>query len=126
VTPLRVLIADDHPTYGEALLTLLSTDERIEVVGRAANGLQAVEMAAQLGPDLILMDLDMPVMGGLEATRRILTQRSTARVLLLTGSTSATEVDHALQAGASGYLSKGIDSATLVEHVLAFGSNAPA
>jgi DNA-binding NarL/FixJ family response regulator len=123
VAPLRVLIADDHPTYAEALRMLLSTHERIEVVGAAGNGLQAVQMAEELGPDLILMDLDMPVMGGLEATR-LLAQRSTARVLLLTGSTSTAEVDNALQAGASGYLSKALDSSTLVEHVLLFGPSA--
>ena len=119
MTPLRVLIADDHPTYAAALRSLLSTDERIEVVGAAGNGLQAVEMAAALEPDLILMDLEMPVMDGLEATR-ILNERGGVRVLLLTGSSSTADVDDALSAGASGYLPKGLDSSTLLEHVLAF------
>jgi DNA-binding NarL/FixJ family response regulator len=123
VTPLRVLIADDHPSYAAALRSLLSTDERIEVVGAAGNGLQAVEMAAELEPDLILMDLEMPVMDGLEATR-ILNERGGVRVLLLTGSSSTADVDSALSAGASGYIPKCTDSSTLLEHVLAFGSSA--
>src|SRR6266446_10217509 len=122
MTPLRVLIADDHPSYAELLRSLLSTDERIEVVGAAGNGLQAVEMATELEPDLILMDLEMPVMDGLEAMR-ILSERGGIRVLLLTGSSSTGYVDSVLSAGASGYLPKGIDSSTLLEHVLAFGSS---
>jgi DNA-binding NarL/FixJ family response regulator len=120
ITPVRVLIADDHPTYAEALRAFLSTDDRIEVVGSAGNGLLAVEMAAELEPDLVLMDLEMPVMNGLEATR-ILTERGGARVILLTASGSD-DVDSAMSAGAAGYLSKGIDSSTLLEHVLAFSS----
>jgi DNA-binding NarL/FixJ family response regulator len=122
MTPLRVLIADDHPTYAAALSSLLSTDKRIEVVGAAGNGLQAVEMAKELEPDLILMDLEMPVMDGLEATR-ILNERGGFRVLLLTGSSATADVNSALSAGASGYLPKGMDSSTLLEHVLAFGSS---
>jgi two-component system nitrate/nitrite response regulator NarL len=119
-TPVRVLIADDHPTYAEALRSFLSTDDRIEVVGAAGNGQQAVEMAAELEPDLVLMDLEMPVMNGVEATR-ILTERGGACVILLTGSGSA-GIDSALSAGALGYLPKDIDSPTLLEHVLAFRS----
>jgi DNA-binding NarL/FixJ family response regulator len=115
---LRVLIADDHPSHADLLRLILSTDERVEVVGAAANGLQAVEMAEELEPDLVLMDLEMPVMNGLEATR-ILTERGGARVILLTGSSSTADVDSALTAGALAYLPKGIDSSTLLEHVLA-------
>jgi DNA-binding NarL/FixJ family response regulator len=118
-TPLRVLIADDHPTYADALRVLLSRDDRIEVVGAAGNGLQAVEMAAELQPDLVLMDLEMPVMNGLEATR-ILTERGGPHVILLTGSGATADVDSALTAGALGYLPKGMDSSTLLEHLLAF------
>jgi DNA-binding NarL/FixJ family response regulator len=119
------LIADDHPTYADALRVLLSRDERIEVVGAAGNGLQAVEMAAELEPDLVLMDLEMPVMNGLEATR-ILIERSGAGVILLTGSNSTADVDSVLRAGALGYLPKGMDSSTLLEHVLALTSEPPA
>lgn len=118
-TPLRVLIADDHPTYADALRVLLSRDERIVVVGAARNGLQAVEMAAELEPDLVLMDLEMPVMNGLEATR-ILAERGGANVILLTGSNAPGDADNALSAGALAYLPKGMDSSTLLEHVLEF------
>jgi len=118
------LIADDQPTYAEALEVLLSRDERIEVVGAAGNGQQAVEMEAELEPDLVLMDLEMPVMDGLEATR-ILTERGGAPVILLTGSSSTANVDSALSAGALGYLPKGLDSSTLLEHMLAVSTTRP-
>jgi two-component system, NarL family, nitrate/nitrite response regulator NarL len=121
--PLRVLIADDHPTYADALRVLLSRDDRIEVVGAAGNGQQAVEMEAELEPDLVLMDLEMPVMNGLEATR-ILAERGGAPVILLTGSNSA-DVDSALSAGALSYLPKGLDSSTLLEHLLAVSTTRP-
>ena len=100
---------------------LLSRDDRIEVVGAAGNGLQAVEMAEELEPDLVLMDLEMPVMNGVEATR-ILTERGGAGVILLTGSDSTVDVDSALGAGALGYLPKGMDSSALLDNVLAFSS----
>ena len=122
--PLRVLIADDHPTYADALRVLLSRDDRIEVVGAAGNGRQAVEMEAELEPDLVLMDLEMPVMNGLEATR-ILAERGGAPVILLTGSDSAADVDSALSAGALSYLPKGLDSSTLLEHLLAVSTTRP-
>jgi DNA-binding NarL/FixJ family response regulator len=122
--PLRVLIADDHPSYADALCSLFSTDERIEVVGAAGNGLEAVEMAAELDPDLVLMDLEMPVMDGLEATR-ILSRRGGVRVLLLTGCSSTGYVESVLSAGADGYLPKGVDASTLLDHVLARRSSTP-
>jgi CheY-like chemotaxis protein len=102
---LRVLIADDHLLFVEALSALLAMESWIDVVGRARNGQEAVEMAASLSPDLILIDLEMPVMDGLEAIRRI-RERSQVPMLLLTGSDSPHQVARARAAGASGFLRK--------------------
>lgn len=115
---LRVLIADDHPIFAEALTSILSSDDRFVVVGRAGNGEEAVKLAASLQPDVILMDLEMPIMDGLEATRRI-TSEAAARILLLTGSDAPTNIAGARQAGAFGYLRKDMRSTDLVASVLA-------
>ena len=117
---LRVLIVDDHRPFAEAVRSLLSTDDRIDVVGSARNGEEAVELAAQLAPDLIVMDLDMPVMNGVEATR-VLSKRDGAIVLLLTGSDSPSDIALARSAGASGYVRKGADTSDLLARVLALG-----
>jgi NarL family two-component system response regulator LiaR len=102
----RILLVDDHRLFVESLMSLLSEDERVEVVGTASNGDEAVELAAELQPDVILMDLMMPVMDGLEATRRIRDRGLTAQVLILTGTDSPVDSEDAAKAGASGYLRK--------------------
>src|SRR6266516_2651705 len=84
--PIRVLIADDHRLFAEALEAILAAEERIKVVGRARDGKEAVELARSLEPDVVLMDIAMPVMDGVEATKRIRKRRATACVLMLTGS----------------------------------------
>ena len=104
--PLRVLIADDHRLFAEALEAILATDERIEVVGQASDGEQAVELARKLGPDVVLMDVSMPVLDGFEATREIRSAGEEVRVLMLTGSNSRDDVDRSREAGASGYVTK--------------------
>lgn len=102
----RILLADDHRLFAESLMALLSEDERLEVVGIASNGLEAVELAMQLQPDVILMDLMMPVMDGLEATRRIRDSGLASEILILTGADTPIGSEEAAQAGASGYLRK--------------------
>jgi CheY-like chemotaxis protein len=114
--PLRVLIAEDHPMYTELLLRLLGQLEWVEVVGCAANGRDAVVLAAASSPDLILMDIDMPLMNGIEATRRILA-RHAAGVLVLTASATEADRETVLQAGALAVLPKTIDPAVLVGHL---------
>ena len=86
---IRVLIADDHRLFGQALEAILATDDRLEVVGHAGDGSEAVQLALAVEPDVILMDIAMPVMDGFQATKQIRKQRPHACVLMLTGSNSA-------------------------------------
>ncbi len=115
--PIRVLICDDHPPFRRGLHMMLSTDPSLEVVGEAADGVEAVAMAAQLQPDVILMDLQMPRLHGLEATRRIVSGSPHMRILVLTMSDDTETVFHALQAGACGYILKGARKADVVRSI---------
>jgi DNA-binding NarL/FixJ family response regulator len=115
---IRVLIADDHRLFAEALEAILGTDERIAVVGRAGDGLEAVELARELKPDVILMDLSMPALDGIEATREIRAADDSVRVLVLTGSNSRVDVDRSRQAGAAGYVTKDRIASELVESIV--------
>ena len=110
----RVLIADDHRLFAEALRTILSADQRIEVVGLAASGEEAVQQAGELEPDVVLMDINMPGVDGVEATRRIRAGLPDAQVLMVTGSDSREDVDAARSAGAAGYVTKDKIAAELI------------
>jgi DNA-binding NarL/FixJ family response regulator len=116
--PIRVLIADDHRLFAEALEAILAGESRIEVVGRARNGAEALELALDLEPDIVLMDISMPVMDGVEATRRIREARGNACVLMLTGSNASADVDRAREAGAAGYVTKDRIASELVEAII--------
>jgi len=116
--PLRVLIADDHRLFAEALEAILVGDERIEVVGQASDGSQAVELARKLDPDVVLMDVSMPVLDGFEATRQIRAESESVRVLMLTGSNSRDDVDRSREAGASGYVTKDRIASELVSAIV--------
>jgi DNA-binding NarL/FixJ family response regulator len=106
---MRLLIADDHSLFRESLRSLLES-RGIEVVGEAVNGRQAVELADQLRPDIVLMDLSMPEMGGLEAIRRLAASQPETKVVVLTASTEDDDLFEALQSGAQGYLLKDLDA----------------
>lgn len=116
--PITVVIADDHQLFAEALEAILATDERIEVVGQARDGREAVELCARLRPDVVLMDISMPVMDGIEATQVIRDGRDDACVLMLTGSNARQDVDRARQAGAAGYVTKDRIAAELVDAIV--------
>jgi len=103
---IKVLIADDQELFIYALEAILSAEERIEVAGRALDGKQAVQLARDLSPDVVLMDISMPVMDGFEATRLIRADRSNACVLMLSGSSSKDDADGARRAGAAAYVTK--------------------
>lgn len=119
MTRVRVLLVDDQALFREALATLLSVRDDIEVVGEAANGDEAVRQAAELGPDVVLMDLRMPVLDGIAAIRRIRVERPHVRVIALTTFDDDEDVFAALRAGALGYLLKDVSSVRLVEAILA-------
>ncbi len=105
--PIRVLIADDHPTLRDGLRAILDTQDDMQVVGEAANGMEAVERAAALRPDVVLMDLEMPALDGVEATRRIAEQLPATPVIVLTAFDTDDRIIGAVEAGARGYLLKG-------------------
>jgi two-component system, NarL family, nitrate/nitrite response regulator NarL len=115
---IRVLIADDHRLFAETVQALLTTEERVEVVGSARDGKEAVKLTRKLRPDVILMDISMPIMDGFEATRRIRRDREDACVLMLTGSNSRADVDLARKAGAAGYVTKDRIAAELIDAIV--------
>src|SRR3984893_7110044 len=102
----RVLIADDQTLFRSGLARLLDSDERVAVVGEAVDGLDAVKLAVALKPDVVLMDIKMPNLDGIEATRRIVTESPKTKVLMLTTFEADNHVIQALKAGASGYVLK--------------------
>jgi two-component system nitrate/nitrite response regulator NarL len=116
--PARVLIADDEPLFVETVQALLAHDERVEVVGTATNGHDAVDLAVALDPDVTLLDISMPMLDGIEATRRIREQLPDACVLVLTGSSISAEVDRARQAGVAAFLTKDRIGTQLVDAIL--------
>jgi DNA-binding NarL/FixJ family response regulator len=119
VTPVRVLLADDQALFREALATLLGVRPEVTVVGEAADGAEALHRCAELEPDVVLMDLHMPVLDGIGATRRLRVEQPEVRVLALTTFDDDEDVFAALRAGAVGYLLKDVTSERLVEGVLA-------
>jgi DNA-binding NarL/FixJ family response regulator len=116
--PVTVVIADDHRLFAEALETIVSGDPRFRVLGHARDGEEAVALVERVKPDVVLMDISMPVMDGLEATRRIVASTPNAAVLMLTGSNARLDVDQARKAGAAGYVTKDRIAAELIEAIL--------
>lgn len=115
--PITVLIADDHPVYRDGLASLLEPLPDIAVVGRAADGVQAVEQALANRPDVVIMDLQMPRLNGIEATRRVLAELPGTGVLVITMGEDESTVFSAVTAGARGYLLKGADADEVVQAI---------
>ncbi|GAB3200744.1 response regulator transcription factor [Geodermatophilus arenarius] len=118
MSAVRVLVVDDQALFREALVTLLGARPEVEVVGEAGDGHEALERAAAVRPDVVLMDLHMPVLDGIGATRRLRVEQPHVRVLALTTFDDDEDVFAALRAGALGYLLKDVSSDRLVEAVL--------
>ncbi|WP_448810845.1 response regulator [Agromyces bauzanensis] len=116
---IRVLVADDQALFREALTTLLEVQPGIEVVGEAGDGEEAVRRGAELRPDVVLMDLRMPVLDGIAATARLRDEQPDVRVLALTTFDDDEDVFAAIRAGAVGYLLKDVSGARLVEALVA-------
>lgn len=104
--PIRIVLADDHSLLRAGLRALLQSDADLQVVGEAGDGYQALEMARALHPDVLLMDVSMPGLGGIEATRQLAQSQPATRVLILTVHEDATMLQAALEAGAAGYIVK--------------------
>ena len=117
--PLTVLIADDHDLFAESVRAFLSTEHGIDVVGRAANGAEATELAARVKPDVVLMDISMPVLDGFAAAERIKRDLPDTCVLFLTGSNSPADVAKARASGGSGYVTKDQIATKLIEAIRA-------
>jgi DNA-binding NarL/FixJ family response regulator len=116
---IRVMVADDHPLIRAGLAALADSQDDIEVVAEAENGAQAVERADRSRPDVVLMDLSMPVMDGVEATRRIVAADPAVQVLVLSSFSDRNRVHDALSAGAIGYLLKDCEPADVVAGIRA-------
>jgi DNA-binding NarL/FixJ family response regulator len=116
---IRILLADDHGVIRDGLGRLISALDGIELVGVAADGAEAVTRCADLEPDVVLMDLDMPVVDGIEATRRIAAAQPVVAVLVLTSFSDRPRIMGALEAGACGYLLKDVDAEEVAEGIRA-------
>jgi two-component system, NarL family, response regulator LiaR len=117
LTAIRVLVADDHAVVRQGLRTFLELQDDIEVVADVADGRQALDAVAEHDPDVVLMDLVLPVLDGIEAIRRIAAERPRTRVIALTSFLDDDKVFPAVRAGAAGYLLKDIEPAELVRAI---------
>ncbi len=117
-----VLVVDDEPLFVEMIQAMLAVEAGIDVVATARDGRVAVNLASQLDPDVIVMDVSMPVMDGIDATRRIREQDPRACVLILTGGTTPIDVDRARKAGAAAYLTKDRIATDLIGEIRKLGS----
>lgn len=117
--PTKVLLVDDHILFRKGLISLLSTRDDIEIVGECSDGAEAVNRTRELMPDVVLMDIRMPGLNGIDATRRITTEMPHVKVIMLTVSEEDSDLFEAIRSGARGYLLKNIEPADLYQLVQA-------
>lgn len=122
MSPLRILIADDHPVFRHGIRTLLEMMPDMEVVGEATTGAEAVSQVDTLLPDVVLMDLNMPDLSGIEATRQIVRTSPHTRILIVTMFNDDASVFTAMRAGARGYILKDAEKAEMVRAIQAVGN----
>jgi DNA-binding NarL/FixJ family response regulator len=115
--PTRVLLADDHPIVRNGIHKILNREADIEVVGEACNGLEALKMVEMLSPDVLLLDMDMPIMNGVEVTQQICTRFPNVHILALSGYEDRSYILEILHLGANGYLTKDEAMETIVDAV---------
>jgi len=116
--PIRVLLADDHSLFAAAVKAILDLDDRFEVVGVAGDGADAVAQAEEACPDVVVMDISMPVLDGFQATRELCRRSRGIPVLILSGSSARADVAKARKAGASGYITKDRIASELIDAIL--------
>ena len=119
---IRIVIADDHPAFRQGLKAMLSSNERFDVVGEAADGDEAVRIAIELDPEVVLMDLRMPGLNGIDATRKILERKPSIGILVLTMFEDDDSVFAAMRAGARGYLLKGSEQEEVLRAIHSIAS----
>jgi len=112
--PIKVIIVDDHPLFRQGLRDVLETNPTMKVVGEAADGEVAIEIVNEIKPDVVLMDINLPTINGLQVTRRIKNQLPNCKVIVITGYDDDEQVFHALRAGASAYCSKDVPPEALI------------
>ncbi len=118
MSDITILIVDDHPMFRQGLRDVLETDARMKVIGQAADGEVAIELSQQLDPDVILMDINLPTINGLQVTRQIKSDQPDIKVIVITGYDDVDQVVHALRAGASAYCPKDITPEALIDTVV--------
>lgn len=106
--PIRILVADDHPVVRDGLIAILSTQADFEIIGTAGDGRETLEQVSALNPDVLLLDLEMPVMDGVETLRHLRDSRAAVRTIVFTAFDTDERIVNAVQAGAQGYLLKGV------------------
>jgi NarL family two-component system response regulator LiaR len=115
----KIILVDDHPLICQALRDILEKENDLKVIGEASNGQEAIEMALEFRPDVVIMDINMPVLSGIEATRRIKKECPCIAILILTFHTDIETIFSILQAGASGYLTKSVFGSEVVHTIRA-------
>lgn len=117
INPYRILIADDHPHAREAILVMLEDDPYFEIVGQAKSGKEVIQMSQELNPDIILMDIQMPIINGLEATKIIKERSPFIKIIILSVSDNVADLFTAIQYGAQGYLLKNMDPDEWIQYL---------
>ena len=115
----KIIIVDDHPVFRQGLRDVLETDPNLTVVGEAANGEMAIVMAEELDPDVMLMDINLPDIMGLQVTRRIKARQPEIKVIIVTGYDDAEQAYHAVRAGASAYSPMDVTPERLISPIYA-------